>query len=188
MPEQKKKNFYSRSCHRSTTSDVKSSLSQETKGPEQLLDISPTRLLPGLPVVAGLGRAVENFGEVAWELTLLLPDDSGSMRTWASLLPPLRRGEARASSAPRISWPGGFLSGVVEGLRETAAAEWIEELGVLNKLLKACSEDCAGSVSVTITWESSPVLWSELDSAAPSVGGEIGGHLGCRLSSLLTSS
>ena len=52
-----------RSCHRSTTSEVESSLSQETKGPEQLLD-SPTRLL-GLPVVAGLGRAVENFGEVA---------------------------------------------------------------------------------------------------------------------------
>ena len=62
------------SCHRSTPSGLESSLSQETKGPEQLLD-SPTRLL-GLPVVAGLGCAVENFGEDAW----VLPD-IGSMRT-----------------------------------------------------------------------------------------------------------
>ena len=50
-----------------------------------------------------------------------------------------------------IPCPGGFLRGVVDGLRDTAAAEWIEELGVLNRLLKACSEDCAWSVSVTIT-------------------------------------
>ena len=67
------KNISPRSCHRSTISGLESSLSQETKGPEQLLD-SPTRLL-GLPVVAGLGCAVENFGEDAcWPGT-------GSIRT-----------------------------------------------------------------------------------------------------------
>ena len=108
-----------------------------------------------------------------------------------------------------IPWPGGFLRGVVDGLRDTAAAEWIEELGVLNRLLKACSEDCAWSVSVTITcgklhshvsqmvegeiyiavtWESSELFCWQFDSAALSDGGEIGGHLGCSLSSLLTSS
>ena len=55
--------FSHEACHRSTSSGLESSLSQDTKGPEQLLD-SPTKLL-GLPVVAGLGCAVENFGEVA---------------------------------------------------------------------------------------------------------------------------
>ena len=73
----------------------------------------------------------------------------------------LRSGDANASSPPRVSarvflqelpgcdplitipWPGGFLRGVVDGFRDTAAAEWMEELGVLNKLLKACSDDCA---------------------------------------------
>ena len=39
----------------------------------------------------------------------------------------------------------------VDGLSDTAAAECIEELGVLKRLLKACSEDCAWSVSITIT-------------------------------------
>ena len=90
------KSYNQGSCHRSTMSGLESSLSQDTKGPEQLLD-SPTRLL-GLPVVAGLGCAVENLGDVAW----VLPD-SGSMRTWGPLLAPLRSGDASASSAPRIS-------------------------------------------------------------------------------------
>ena len=59
-----KKTYNQGLCHRSTTSGLESSRSHETKGPEQLLDSPPTRLL-GLPVVAGLGRAVENLGEVA---------------------------------------------------------------------------------------------------------------------------
>jgi len=123
------------SCHRPTTSGLESSRSQDTKGAEQLL-VSPTRLL-GLPEVTGLGCAVENFGEAA-----LL----------RSVLVALRSGEAKVSSA---SWPSGRfdrLCGVaVDGLSDTAAAECIEELGVLKRLLKACSEDCAWSVSITIT-------------------------------------
>ena len=42
---------------------------------------------------------------------------------------------------------------MVDGFKDEAAAEWIDELGVANRLLKACSEDWAGSVSVTITFE-----------------------------------